>query len=271
MLDCQHDNKSFSCIPKADLNEGLNKVTATIKDSSDREVTVEWSFSVISENAVSSPVNGTTNEETVIILGREIPRNVFNIILIICCIAGLLILIPWVLYLLWNGRRKTDEETTVETKTSYDFDQPIETKKEVVNTITPVDTSNYYTPENYSYPGYTYTPEPVTTETTQTVTTEESKPAPIPEAVTTTSLAEEKTPIATPEVKVEEKVETTPLVTNTNTIDDYYSYVNPTGDVEPTVTPTTEGDIPTSTEVKTTTGQDLNTSTDTYVEPKETD
>ncbi|MEO6729132.1 MAG: cadherin repeat domain-containing protein [Candidatus Dojkabacteria bacterium] len=283
LLDCQHDNKSFSCRPKDDLKEGLNKITATIKDSSDREVKVEWSFSVSTLGAVSSPV-GTTNEETVIILGREIPRNIFNIILIVCCIAGLLILIPWVLYLLWTGRKKK-EETTVETKTTYDFDEPVVTQKEVetTSTITPTDTSGYYTPENYSYPGYSYVPEPIKTETTttETITTPapDSKPVEIPTPVVT-SLAKETKPIAVPEVRVEEtkpvivpevKVENTitpvetkveevktdtPLVTNNTNIDDYYSYVNPSGDIP--VTPA----IDTTTKTP--------ESTDDYVEPKET-
>lgn len=268
LLDCQHNSQTFSCRPKADLNEGLNKVTATIKDSADRVVTAEWSFTVNTLGAVSAPVGGTNND-TVIIFGREIPRNIFNIILIICCIASLLILIPWILYLIWSGRKKNEEETTVET--SYNFDQPSGTTKEVVNTIAPVDTSNYYTPENYSYPGYTYTPEPVTTETTTTETTtpivpEESRPVEIPKTETT-SLAEETKPIAVEEVKTEPEVKVTetvgpPLVTNNTNIDDYYSYVNPSGTI-PEATPATDA-------VTNPTATQPNVNED-YVEPTETD
>lgn len=283
LLDCQNDDKSFSCRPKDDLSDGLNKLTATVKDSADREVVIEWSFSIVNESVVSTPVETPNTEETIIILGREIPRNIFNIILIVCCIAGLLILIPWVLYLLWTGRRREEEEVTETSTTTFNFDEPVQTTQKEVSTIQPVESSNYYTPENYSYPGYTYTPEPVKTETKTETTFEpaETYVAPTYPEVSQTAeqvlaepvapLAEEKTPLvaSTPEVKVEEKVDS-PIVTNNTTIDDYYSYVNPSGNAETTPTKSVTPDIPTSTEVKTTTGHPQNDSTE-YVEPKETD
>ncbi|MFS8131198.1 MAG: hypothetical protein ACMG57_04420 [Candidatus Dojkabacteria bacterium] len=274
LMDCQHDNKNFSCRPKEDLKNGLNKVTAVIKDSTGREVTVEWSFTVKDEGAVSAPVVDSSNE-TVVIFGREIPRNIFNIILIICCIAALLILIPWILYLIWTGRRR-NEEATVETKTSYDYTDLTPPEKEVVNSIAPVDSSNYYTPENYSYPSYSYTPEPIKTETS---TTTETTAAPIIETTTTETttapLAEETKPLVqetiaepvveeakveeatVPEVKTETVVTKTeepavPLTTSSTSIDDYYSYVNPSG--APLPEPTT-GTLPAE---------------DAYVEPTET-
>lgn len=266
-LDCQNDIKGFSCRPKENLSLGLNKVSATIKDTVAREVTIEWSFNVTSENPVSTPVV-TSNDETIVLFGREIPRNIFNLILTVCCIAGLLILIPWVLYLLWNGRRK--EEITETTTTSYDFNEPTQpvapiTTETTTEAYKPVDTTNYYTPENYSYTDYTYKPE--TTETvketvvepivetpaTQEVKTEEVKtqietPEPI--------IAEPVVPVVTP-TPVEEKLPEAPKpaeVTTTDTsIDDYYSYVNPSDTTTPTITPAT------TTETKT-----------DYVEPTET-
>ncbi|MEP7103426.1 MAG: cadherin repeat domain-containing protein [Candidatus Dojkabacteria bacterium] len=230
VLDCQHDDQKFSCIPIHDLNDGLNKVVASIKDKLGRETSVEWSFTVTTSAPVSSPAE-SGNPDVVIILGREIPRNIFNILLIICCIASLLILIPWILYLLWAGRSKGEEEETTETTTTFDYTPPVDTTTTSSVSLTPQST-DYYTPENYSYSNTTTT-EPVktTTETTET--------------------------------KVED---TTPIVTNNTTVDDYYSYVNPTG----TVAPVTEN-ITTEKKTDTVEDQSAaTTTTDTYIEPTET-
>lgn len=153
---CEVRELDFTCTLSEDLPIGANKVLVEITDSVDKKASNEWTFTIQNGSLVSSPVvpNVPEEERTVIIAGREIPVNTLTIVVSICCLAGLIFLIPLLLYMIWSRRNREDRTvfTEVETTTT-----PETTSFDTSYITPPPDiTANYYTPENYNYTDYSY-------------------------------------------------------------------------------------------------------------------
>lgn len=196
---CVADESGFACATNQDLAVGLHSVEVLIRDSNERAATVEWTFTIAGDSEPTS-----FPEDSVNIFGNAIPRNTAVLIAIICCLAFLLLLIPWLLYVLWSRRRDTGETTvttttTTETQvpelnTTYDYYVPPFDTTYQTGTSQPAPevTTNYYYPENYTYstgientfstektpaPEFTYPETSQTTTTTQTTAQENTTQA----------------------------------------------------------------------------------------------
>ena len=86
--------------PTQDLTLGSHKVKVEFTDSNDDKAEKEWTFTVVQED---------TNSDKINILGFEIDRKIFYIIIGGIALLLLALIIPWLLYLAWRGSNKDDD------------------------------------------------------------------------------------------------------------------------------------------------------------------
>ncbi len=108
--NCQIEPALFTCNPSEELEEGLHLVSVVAKDTSEKEASLEWTFSV--DTIVDEPLPGAPEEEdeTILILGNDVPRATVVFIALIFCIGLALLIIPWILLGIWSGRNKKSKE-----------------------------------------------------------------------------------------------------------------------------------------------------------------
>ncbi len=220
---CSITQTNFSCEVDKDLNIGRQSIKISVKDTSNKTATYESAFSVKEIN-----VPGTENQDVIIILGREIPKNALALILLICCVCSLLLIIPWILYSIWV-RNQDDLETTTETV----YDEPLDT-----DSLSSYSQDYVYTPAEYnttqSVPTVTtnyYTPAPAETTTTDYVYTPPTSDTNVyqtPEVQPEQTIYPEYTPTEQPIAQdtTTTYTDTTPQPTQPAeyNIDNYYDY-----------------------------------------------
>lgn len=103
---CTTSETGFTCELDQTLEEGKHSVNVNYKDTDGKIAGLNWTFTVNTKGDEQ-----TLTQENIIILGREIPRNSLFILISICCIFGILIIIPWILYKNWK-KNQTKPATT---------------------------------------------------------------------------------------------------------------------------------------------------------------
>ncbi len=89
--------------PERELDFGVNKVQLSFKDKEGQEASRTWSFVIKSDKDVS--------EDSFLIFGYEIPRNVVIIVGIGLITVILALIIPFIIFTIWKGdKRKDDRE-----------------------------------------------------------------------------------------------------------------------------------------------------------------
>lgn len=136
---CEVTKDVFTCTLEENLSNGLHKAKVKISDSAEKTTEYEWQFRVGEENPVSFPTDSEDNDSSSNLFGRDIPHSLILISLGICCLASLLILIPWILYSMWF-RSDTDDD-------NYYGDS------QTTAPVQPTVTTNYYNPglSDYGY------------------------------------------------------------------------------------------------------------------------
>lgn len=100
---CQIDGDILTCSFDEPLSEGNHKVYMEFEDSAGKKTSKQWFFSVKGEEKESeSSTNIDANRTILIILG-------------ICGLVLLLLVIPWMLYLMW--RRRNEDQTNISADT----------------------------------------------------------------------------------------------------------------------------------------------------------
>lgn len=148
---CNTTNQDFLCTPQEDIPVGANEVIAKVKDNLDQEAERKWVFKIIEPGA-------TDGGNTIIIAGRTIPQSTALLALLVCCLALLLLFIPWFLYHLWRSRQETEVITEETTETVSDTPETTYDQPEVM--ANPSDFSSY---EDYFKALNTTSAEPVAT------------------------------------------------------------------------------------------------------------
>ncbi len=114
---CQISRPEVVCELESDLAYGEHKVRIDVVDSKDKQMTEEWLFTVVEE--VEDQEEEEVSEDTITIpgLGVEVERGAVIVSAILCVVALFLILIPWIIYYIWNKRNVPPE--TVKPQESY--------------------------------------------------------------------------------------------------------------------------------------------------------
>jgi hypothetical protein len=111
---CEVDTTGFNCKLTTDLTVGKHLLKVLAKDTSGKEAIREWVFT-IGSNTTITPTPTTTVSTTpatpVELPSFDIPRFTLLLIIGVCIAAVVLILLPWILYLIWKRRRPEDEFT----------------------------------------------------------------------------------------------------------------------------------------------------------------
>lgn len=111
-LECQADVSKVTCSLLADLNQGENTISISLRDSRDKQITDEWTF--------------TANPESQGFLsGLNLNSDLLSTALLVLCVGGLLLLIPWLIYYFVIRRRKSAQSSqVVQTTTQDEFAAP---------------------------------------------------------------------------------------------------------------------------------------------------
>ena len=133
---------SFSCTPTEDLSLGVHKVHAEVKSNDEQTASRDWTFTIITPVPVNSAATQTT--------GVQLNSQLITILLIACCLLSLLLIIPWILYLMWRRRNEKIEETYAEEQTvnPAEFATYQDYLSAASTPMIPEITTNYYTPES---------------------------------------------------------------------------------------------------------------------------
>ncbi len=118
------DNKLICDVSNTEINEGKHKLYLEVTDSKDQKADQTWHFT-LDKSTGNSQKEGESSLSTALILG------------IICCLALLLILIPWLLYTLW--KRRNDDDYNQE-------DYYLEDTSTELDPTTDITTNYYQTP-----------------------------------------------------------------------------------------------------------------------------
>lgn len=119
---CSITQGRFNCNITQALEDGKHSVNVTYNDTSEKVAGLNWTFTVNTK-----PEDQVLEQDMVIILGREIPRNSLIILFGIIVIFAILLVIPWVLYRNWKKNQKNGEGDLFTPSGSYDTFKPIET------------------------------------------------------------------------------------------------------------------------------------------------
>lgn len=175
-IKCTVTEVKFECAPQQDLAAGSHEIQVSIADTSNRTGIKNWVFNVGSDIPVNPPsnvppsTNPDPNEEGESTNNVDLGRGSLIIIALICIVAILFIVIPWLLYLLW--RRRTTTVNVNPTAANY------------FNPADPGSVVNVYYPPTPVAPQPLFTPiEPTSYQPIINVQAPPTAPAPI---VTTT-------------------------------------------------------------------------------------
>lgn len=140
---CTVSGNEFVCEIGEELSNGSYQVKITAEDSVGDIIASETTLYISADEIVSFPEeDGSTAPDTITILGITLPRNVVNLLLILCAVTFLLLFIPWILLRIWkrdrDGSEDTYSETDTETKIETDYSSPYGS----------LDTNNYYLPSS---------------------------------------------------------------------------------------------------------------------------
>lgn len=160
---CEVNTERFTCSLSEDLENGNHQIRVNVSDTSDQVAELAWTFTVDvptdedPEPGVDVPSDGSetpTDQEP----GQdiELASSTLSLIGLICLIAAVLIIIPWVLYVMWRNRNSESEQAYA----SYDagnvtvnYDQPEE-----------IDPGQFTSYEDYFAAATTSSSSPETTE-----------------------------------------------------------------------------------------------------------
>lgn len=97
---CEVTQSGFTCTPDADLKDGVQTVQIGIQDDQSRQGVRQWTFEIDDPNS-----DGVVEEQrTILIAGVEVPVTTIFLILAICGALIILLLVPWILYIIWRRR-----------------------------------------------------------------------------------------------------------------------------------------------------------------------
>lgn len=117
LAQCKVLTTKFECYPKQDLILGKHQLNVEVSDTTGQVAKREWIFSVVQTilpPVVSTPVATAT----------ELPRGVIIVAVIVCCLALIFILVPWLLYFIWRSRTRRANPEVV-TTVPYSPIQPV--------------------------------------------------------------------------------------------------------------------------------------------------
>ncbi len=148
---CEVTSTEIMCKVEEDLDLGRHKVKISVQDTNEKSVNEEWYFTIVEiqgeeEDSEEDQAEDTDdNYITIPILNVEMNRNALVISSILCGVALLLILIPWLIYFIWSRRSggSDDDYSPVDTGSS---DVPVAPINE------PSDKSDFYTTTGYRDP-----------------------------------------------------------------------------------------------------------------------
>ncbi len=189
---------SVTYIPTQPLHKGTHRVTIRFDDESGKTVEKSWTFSITSqEDDIPIPT-----EEGIEILGYVISTKMATVLLIGTALLAMAIIIPWIMYSLWQRTQKEE----IKTKPSGYFATPTEAEIPPEPPATPPSIDQLIpdeSPQPDYYSGFDVSPEekkvqplqkpeqqppseiptapapqpPSTTETTKTNNTQEIEPS----------------------------------------------------------------------------------------------
>jgi hypothetical protein len=143
---CKVSETDIFCTLTEDISVARHKVKVTIEDTKGKKMTEEWYFTI---RELSQPENGQTaqNPDTVTIPGinKVISKSGLIASAVLCCVALLLIIIPWLIYSIWSKRADKRDDNNLSS-----FYQPGQVQVMQPQQIEPtVSTSGFYTPPAY--------------------------------------------------------------------------------------------------------------------------
>lgn len=109
--NCEITTFDFTCKIENELASGRHLASVSVEDTNENSNQVEWVFSVsesldsINNPSVDEENIEETSEDTIVILGREVPRTAGIVIGFVFIVGGILLFIPWILYNFWLGGR----------------------------------------------------------------------------------------------------------------------------------------------------------------------
>ncbi|MDQ6985447.1 MAG: hypothetical protein Q9M91_08890 [Candidatus Dojkabacteria bacterium] len=145
--NCSVNTDEFRCETSDKLETGRHLVIVSVEDSSGQKAEFEWGFTVFS----TAEEETTLNNEGIDLLGNNLSKNGVYIIVLICLVAILLLIIPWLLYIMFLGSKRNDELNENNSTYNYYADGGYTTPP--LPTIQPVETTvNYvYQPEDQAF------------------------------------------------------------------------------------------------------------------------
>ena len=151
---CTFIENEFECRLTDRLQSGGHKVAVEIIDSKASIYTKEWIFSVVEVSPIETNEPVYIPDEVVEVFGLELSRGSFILLIVILCLFGVSIIVPWVIFSLW-------------------FRRPVISKTIYTPQFNPSDDYNDYSP---SEPGqYIPSPQPQPQQTQSAVSDAEGK------------------------------------------------------------------------------------------------
>lgn len=111
---CDITINGFRCLLAEDLSIGLQKISVKISDTSKKETSIDWNFTIMGRSEEIDINSGTID-----LFGNRIALSTLLVIIVICIVLFLLLVVPWVLYILWSRGKKS--QIIEDKQTGYSF------------------------------------------------------------------------------------------------------------------------------------------------------
>ena len=108
LSNCKVDDTSFLCTSSETLPSGKHTVKVEVEDTSSQIASLDWIFEIEGENSnvvVDENKNNPTNNNSVL------NTDTTNLIWYGLGALALLIVIPWIIYVIWSGGRNKEEHS----------------------------------------------------------------------------------------------------------------------------------------------------------------
>ncbi len=215
---------------------GKHTIKVEIEDSTSQKAIEEWVFDIFEQPSGENGDN--TEDEKLILAGREIARSTLILLVLICCLSAILLTIPWIVYSMWkkddHDEYYKEEGDTISTSTTTTYVPPVSDSSSsggLYTTVTPGVTANYYVPDYTSMYEATPSTSPSAVTATQPVYPEvnvNTYNVPVPTVPTSTPTTAEPTTTFKYDPDVPLNIPNLPATNNTNPPQNDSRYYEPT-------------------------------------------
>lgn len=119
---CNVTESRFICNLSESLSNGIHMVSVSVSDTSGKQVSEDWTFTVNfngqDDDSTDEEIDEEIEEVAINILGISIPRGIVLLTCLLCLCLILLIVLPWLLYILWLKKNDDDVNTKSSSSTN---------------------------------------------------------------------------------------------------------------------------------------------------------